>query len=403
VFSRFAGGIFRPGRALATWYDSLFRGRSGGAVVGSRVSGANRYSVPSEKQVRWSELRVGITVLVALITLAVLIFLMTGTTGLFTKKIVIHAYVDNAGGLRTGAPVQLEGVDIGNVVTIRVVPNPPNKAAPVEISMKITTRYADVMTDHCEVALTTAGVLGQVFIDLDCRQKPGRPLQADDVLPTREMPQLQDVVRASQSTLENVNVLVKQLSDILNYIQSGQGSIGKIIYDPTLYDRANATLNQLQNVANAINSPKGTIGKLINNDELYNKLNASVDNVNKIVDEVNNGHGTVGKFLKDPALYDNANKMVANANQLVGDINAGKGTLGKLAKDQAMAQKIDNTVTRLNNIADRLDAGEGSAGKFLKDPAMYDNTNQLLVETRDLIKAVRQNPKKYLTIYLKIF
>jgi phospholipid/cholesterol/gamma-HCH transport system substrate-binding protein len=87
----------------------------------------------------------------------------------------------------------------------------------------------------------------------------------------------------------------------------------------------------------------------------------------------------------------------------VADINSGKGTLGRLAKDEALANKIDNTVTRLNNIADRLDKGEGSAGKFLQDPALYNNTNELLVETRSLIKAIRQNPKKYLTIYLKIF
>jgi phospholipid/cholesterol/gamma-HCH transport system substrate-binding protein len=359
--------------------------------------------LPSEKQVRWSQLRVGITVIVALITLAVLIFLMTGTTGLFTKKLIIRAFADNAGGLRTGAPVQLEGVDIGNVAGIRVVPNPPNKAAPVEVSMRITSRYADVMSDKCQVALTTAGVLGQVFVDIDCRGAKGRALQSGDVLPTRDVPQLQDVVRASQSTLENVNVLVKQLSGILNYIQSGQGSIGKIIYDSELYDRANATVADLQHVANQVNSPNSSIGKLINSDELYQKVNNSVDNLNKIIDEVNNGHGTVGKFLKDPSLYDNANKMVANANQLVADMNAGKGTIGRLAKDEALARKIDNTVTRLNNIVDQLDEGKGSAGKFLKDPAMYNNTNDLLVETRSLIKAVRENPKKYLTIYLKIF
>ena len=345
----------------------------------------------------------GITVLVALITLAVLIFLMTGTTGLFTKKLMIKAYVDNAGGLRIGAPVRLEGVDIGNVTGIRVASNPPTKAAPVEIRMKITTKYADTMTNGCQVALTTAGVLGEVFIDFDCRQAKGRPIENEDVLPTRDTPQLQDVVRASQSTLENVNVLVNRLNDILTYIQSGQGSIGKIIYDSSLFDRANATVSQLQQVVTQINSPNGTIGKLINSDELYNKLNGTVDNVNKIVDEVNSGQGTVGKFLKDPALYDNANKMVSSANQLVADVNAGKGTLGKLTKDEAMAQKIDNTITRLNSIADRLDAGQGSAGKFLKDPAMYDNTNALLLETRELIKAVRQNPKKYLTIHLKLF
>ena len=359
--------------------------------------------MPSEKQVHWSQLRVGITVLVALITLAVLIFLMTGTTGLFTKKIIVHAFVDNAGGLRMGAPVRLEGVDIGNVAGIRVSTNPPNKSTPVEITMKITTKYKESMSSGCELALTTAGVLGEVFVDLNCTQAKGRPLENGDTLATRSTPQLQDVVRASQGTLENVNVLVKQLSGILNYIQSGQGSIGKIIYDSSLYDRASATLSDLQHVANQINSPQSTIGKLINNDELYQKLDGAVDKVNKIIDEVNSGQGTVGKFLKDPALYDNANKMVSGANQLVGDINAGKGTLGKLARDQALADKLDNTITRLDNIVDRLDKGEGSAGKFLKDPALYDNSNDLLVETRNLIKAVRQNPKKYLTIYLKIF
>jgi len=75
--------------------------------------------VPSQKQVKWSQLKVGITVLVASVTLAVLIFLMSGTGGLFTKKILIKSYFDNASGLRVGAPVRLQGVDIGNVTGIR--------------------------------------------------------------------------------------------------------------------------------------------------------------------------------------------------------------------------------------------------------------------------------------------
>ena len=77
--------------------------------------------------------------------------------------------------------------------------------------------------------------------------------------------------------------------------------------------------------------------------------------------------------------------------------------MGRLAKDDELARKLDNTITRLNSIADRLDKGEGTAGKFLKDPSLYTNADNLLVETRNLIKAVRQDPKKYLTIYLKLF
>ena len=166
--------------------------------------------------------------------------------------------------------------------------------------MKITTKYEDTMNKGCQVELTTAGVLGEVFVDMDCREAKGGPMQSGDELPTKDVPQLQDVVRASQGTLQNVDTLVKRLDSILSYIQSGQGSIGKVIYDPSLFNRANDMLAQLQEVVGQINSPNGTIGKLLNSDELYNKANAAIDNVNKIIDEVNSGKGTIGKFLKDP-------------------------------------------------------------------------------------------------------
>jgi phospholipid/cholesterol/gamma-HCH transport system substrate-binding protein len=359
--------------------------------------------VPSEKQVKWSELRVGLTVIIASVTLAVLIFVMTGSTGLFTKKILIRAYVDNAGGLRVGAPVRLEGVDIGNVTHIRVVHDPARRLTPVEVVMKITTKYEDTMRSDCQAGLNTAGVLGEVFVDVDCRAAKGGPLANGAELPTQDVPQLQDVVRASQGTLQNVDTLVKRLDSILTYVQSGQGSIGKIIYDPALFNRANDALTQIQNIVSQANSTNGSIGKLLNSDELYNKANLAVDNLNKAIDQINSGNGTIGKFIKDPALYDNANQTMAKANQLITDINAGKGTLGKLAKDEELAKKLDATVTKLNVILDRLEKGEGTAGKLLVDPSLYNNADATLASTHELIEAIKKNPKKYLTIHLKIF
>jgi phospholipid/cholesterol/gamma-HCH transport system substrate-binding protein len=59
-------------------------------------------------------------------------------------------------------------------------------------------------------------------------------------------------------------------------------------------------------------------------------------------------------------------------------------------------------MNRLSDLADRMDAGEGSVGKLLKDPSLYDNSNKLLADLQDLVKAIRQDPKKYLTIHLKL-
>ena len=81
--------------------------------------------MPSQKQLKWSQLKVGITVIVAGILITVLGVLMSGTGGLFTRTVLLKSYVFDAQGLRVGAPVRLSGVDIGNVKAIRVVPNRP--------------------------------------------------------------------------------------------------------------------------------------------------------------------------------------------------------------------------------------------------------------------------------------
>ena len=359
--------------------------------------------MPSQKQLKWSELKVGLTVLVSSITLGILILLMSGTGGILTRKIVLISFFDNAGGLREGAPVRLQGVDIGNVTGIRVVSDPNRRLTPVEVILKVNTKYRANLHKDSLTTLSTAGVLGETYIDIDSSQAHGPEVQAGDVLPTRDTPDIQDVVRASQSTLQNLDALEKRVDRILAFVESGQGSIGKVIYDPGLYDRLNATVAQFQALVNDVVSGKGSIGKLLVDDQLYRNANATVDKLNGIIDELNAGKGTAGKFLKDPALYNTANETIANVKKLTDDVNAGKGALGLLAKNQEFADKLHNTMNKLSELSDRLNSGQGTIGKLIQDPAVYDNTNQLLVDTRELIKAIRQDPKKYLTIHLKIF
>ncbi len=357
--------------------------------------------MPSQKQLKWSQLKVGITVVVASVTLAVLIFLMSGTGGILTKKITLKSYFDDANGLRKGAPVRLSGVDIGNVSDIRVVPG--NPATPVEVTMKVVTKYNFDLRKDSKTLLSTAGVLGETYINIDSSTATGPPAKNGDTLPSHAVPDFSDMVRSGQSTLQNLDALLKRADRIIAFVESGQGSIGKLIYDPALYNRVNSTVNEFQNVVKEISEGQGSLGKLISDDELYQKANGTIDKVNQMIDDLNAGNGTAGKLLKDPTLYNTANQTVANVKQLTDDINAGKGALGKIAKDQEFANKLQNTMDRLSDLTTRLDAGEGSAGKFLRDPALFNNTNQLLTETQELIKSIRQNPKKYLTIRLKVF
>jgi phospholipid/cholesterol/gamma-HCH transport system substrate-binding protein len=359
--------------------------------------------VPSQQQLRWSQLRVGITVIVAAITLAVLIFFMGGEIGIFSSKITLLAYFDNTEGVTVGAPVGLQGLTIGNVKDIRIVPG--RALDPVQITMKVNTKYQFQLRKDTTATIETNGVLGASFIDLDSKGAKGPEVKDGDVLATRVAPGIESIVRASNTTLGNLDILIKRLDRIVAEVETGPGTLHDIINDPTLINRANAILGQIQGIINDVNGGKGTIGELLKDNTMARKLNASLDKVNAIIDDINAGKGTAGLLLKDRALYDNATRLVAKGNKLMEDVNNGKGLIGKLAKDEVFAKKLDDTIDKLSQIAAKLNdtSKPGSLGLLIQNPSLYNNTDQLLMETRNLIKSIRENPKKYLTIHFKVF
>ena len=359
--------------------------------------------MPSQKQLKWSELRVGITVLVSCVTLAVLLFLMSGTRGLFSKRIMLQSYFDNASGLREGAPVRLSGVDVGNVIHIRIVPDKDKQQTPVEVIMKVSTKYGFNLRRDSVTSLETAGVLGETYLDIDSSQAVGPTVQDGDTLATQVHPDFNQVVRASQSTLENMDALLKRADRILAFAESGKGSLGKLIYDPTLYNRLSTTVADLQGMVEDVAKGKGSLGALINRNEAYDKFLATLDKMNAVIDDVQAGKGTAGKLLKDPSLYNNANDTMANIKKVSETINAGKGTVGRLIQDDELAKKLDTTITKLSELTSELEAGQGTAGKLFKDETLYNNANQMITEASALVKAVKENPKKYLSIKLHIF
>jgi phospholipid/cholesterol/gamma-HCH transport system substrate-binding protein len=346
---------------------------------------------------------VGITVVVSAVTLAVLLFLMSGTRGLFSKRIMLQAYFDNASGLREGAPVRLSGVDVGNVIHIRVVPDKDKQLTPVEVIMKVSTKYGFDLRRDSVISLDTAGVLGETYLDIDSSQAVGPVVQDGDTIATQVHPDFNQVVRASQSTLQNMDALLKRADRILAFAESGKGSLGKLIYDPTLYNRISATVADLQGMVEDVAKGKGSLGALINRNEAYDKFLATLDKMNAVIDDVQAGKGTAGKLLKDPSLYNNANDTMANIKKVTETINSGKGTIGRLVEDDELAKKLDITMTKLSELTSELEAGQGTAGKLIKDDTLYNNANQMITEASALVKAVKENPKKYLSIKLHIF
>jgi phospholipid/cholesterol/gamma-HCH transport system substrate-binding protein len=351
--------------------------------------------VPGQQEVRWSQLKVGVLVLVAVCSLIALVFLMSGASGGFwTGHILVVSYFENSAGLKNGAPVNLDGVTVGNVAAIHIDTAKP--LTPVEVVMKVNTRRAQYIRSDSKSSLETLGVLGDTVVDIDNRGATGPPVQNGAVLPTTETPNLQDVIQASQGTIEKLDTILDQVNRLANTLNSQNGSIGMLINNRQLYDKASNTLDQLSGLVDAVSSGKGSLGKLVTDDTLYNNLNQATTNLNQIAAQVNSGKGSLGKLMKDESLYNNFNQSAKQLNELLTDINAGKGSLGVLAKNPQFADKLTDTVNRLDSILTQVDNGQGTLGQLVKNRELYDHINDLTKNANELVTGIRTNPARYL-------
>jgi phospholipid/cholesterol/gamma-HCH transport system substrate-binding protein len=340
-----------------------------------------------------------------LFVLAVGIFYVTGATFL-GPKYRLRTFLPEVRDLAYGAPVGIDGVEVGNVETIRLVPNPPgrvpDKNKNIEVVMRIDRRFqADILTDST-ASLVTQGLLGNRVVNVT-RGFTGVPLKEGQEIPGTEEKAIKEVVERSADVLSNLQALSDEVKDLIAGVQAGRGTLGKFLTDDQVYRRLNGVLEKTDRMVDGIQQGQGTIGKLVVSDELYGKVNSAVDNVNVIMGDVRAQKGTLGKLLYDPSLYDEAKKALSSGNAMIGDVRAGKGTLGKLVTDEALYNSVRDAGSNVAKATAKLNENTTTAGKLFSDPQLYDNLAGLTGDLRLLIGDFRQNPKKFLHFKITVF
>jgi phospholipid/cholesterol/gamma-HCH transport system substrate-binding protein len=353
------------------------------------------------KKVTLSEVRVGVLVVVSVAILVVAIFFISGKGGIFAARFHVKTYLPAASGLKEGAPVWLAGVEIGKVDTVAISSSlDPLRA--VEITMSIRNTYQkDIRTDS-KARLGSIGLLGDKYIELS-RGLKGTPVGEGGTVEGSEEADIKKLVESSNDLLANLDVLSDKVKSITEKIDKGEGSVGKFINDPTLYNNVSHTVQVASDLMDQMKRGQGSIGKLLVDTQLYDHFNVAAEKLNRIADRLEAGQGTVGKLFKDESLYNNLNETVAKSKAVVSRIEKGEGTLGKLAADQELYNKMNHALDRITAITDKIDHGEGTVGRLMNDKELYNNLNAASAEVVKLIYDFRMNPKRFLTIKFKVF
>jgi phospholipid/cholesterol/gamma-HCH transport system substrate-binding protein len=357
------------------------------------------------KQLTWTELRVGLFILVGLFVLAVGIFYVTAP-GFVGPKYRLRTYLPEVSQLAAGAPVRIDGVEVGNVETIRLVPRTPGQVADknrnIEVVMRIDRRYQNYILTDSAASLVTEGLLGNRYVNIT-RGVTGVPLKEGQEVKGTEEKAIKEVVERSAELLGNLQALSSEAQDLLAGVKQGRGTLGKLLYDTQAYNHLNSILGKADQMVTDVQAGHGTVGKLVTSDELYNKVNNVATDVNAITSDLRAQKGTLGKLLYDPSLYDEAKRAIASGNSMMSDVRAGKGTLGKLVADEELYNKLRDTSTNLANATAKLNENTTTAGKLFSDPKLYDNLAGLTGDLRLLVGDFRQNPKKFLHFKITVF
>ena len=399
---------------------------------------------PTQRNLGFSQLRVGIFVLFGLAILAFLILNATGEFNPFEKKLHLKVRFADADGLREGAEVQLAGVHIGKVTKVNLLPPDSAEDAKVEAVMAVDQNLGGrpiaerIRTDSTAQLVATSLLANDKMINIAPGTQKGSAVTENQVIEATQAMSINKLTETGNELLEQINKLSVPANEILNKANRGEGTLGRIVNDESLYKNLDATVGEtkltlakLQNTIDKVNRGEGSAAKLLNDPQLYNNLNSTVARLESISNDLRAGRGTAGKLLSDDALYNDTRAAIADlrvsAEKINGitddlksittDLKAGKGSAGKLLTDEQLYDDTRATLTKLNSSADKFNlilddarSGKGTIGKLLTDETLYNNVNQttsnvnqITTEGTKLIYDFRQNPKKYLTIKFKLF
>src|ERR1035438_4507111 len=333
--------------------------------------------MPELSKVRWSQLKVGIVAFVAMVILAVLIFLLTGNRSIFERDETVRTYMADGAGMTESTPVRLNGILVGAVQGIKLSGSKDPRRA-VEFELTIQKKYMRDIPDDSTAAVTAANLLGSKFIDITKGQsatpvKPGGELRS---LQTQDIPEL---MAQSANLIQTLQDISKRADAMLADIDAGKGNLGKLLRDDELYKRLNGIAAEGQQLLADVRNGKGTLSKLIYDDSLYQEVRAPIKRIDQMLDDLQQGRGTAGKLLKDPQVYDDAQQTLAEMRRLTNELNEGKGTAGKLLKDDQLYKQFTELTAKVMTMRSDLPEGTHALGRrelrcAVRAPNLYTGT-----------------------------
>lgn len=259
---------------------------------------------------------------------------------LFQTKYPIEVRFDDVGGLRETDQVFLRGTRVGVVRSTRLENDHVTVRADLDIEPHLREGY--------RIEVIDSSMLGGKMMKIH-----EGPIGAPAVAPGTVITGMPPV-----SVLEELGVAVAGIREMTEQIAAGEGTLGMLVRDETLY-------GELVGIAGSLR---------------------------EVTSRLERGEGTIGRLMTDDAVYEDVKALTSDLREMSARLVAGKGLLGQLLSDEETALDADlgATLAGIRSIVTRIEEGEGTLGRLVADDALYEEARKLLTEVRAAIDDMRE-------------
>jgi phospholipid/cholesterol/gamma-HCH transport system substrate-binding protein len=346
--------------------------------------------MPRTRSLAWSELKLGVLSIVALVIFAITVLLVMGGKGFFWQRYSLKTRFASIPGLKGGSPVRVAGVEVGSVDGVEFADDQ------IDVTFQVNKDVRPRITSSSVATLGSVSLLGEAAVDITPSSK-GTPIPEWGYVPSgKTAAGFSDLTGQASEGIGEITKLVKD-------VREGKGTLGKLVTDQQLYNELQKFVATAGDVTRTIREGRGTAGRLINDPRIANSLEASLKSLEEMTRRINAGEGSLGTLLKDDAFAKSLTGATTNLQTLTEGLNKGNGTAGKLITDEALYNRLTSLTNRFDQLLARLNDGQGTAGQLLKDKQLYENMNGVVADLRALVDAIKKDPKKYLNVKVSIF
>lgn len=353
------------------------------------------------ENIRWAQVRGGLFILFATLLFGGGILMMGDKTKMFVDKGELSVLMNDVAGLKIGAPVWLAGMDVGLVTNIEF--NDPLKTNEIDVTLLIDKNALKKIGTDSRITIKTRGLMGEKYVDVtpSLHYSPDYPKE----LRGENVARLDDVMAKAGASFDRLNRVMEK-------VEHGEGSLGKLMTDKKLYDNLASLSGELRSIADTVNRGEGSLGKLMRSDEPYKKVITILNRADATLSDIQSADGTLGRLIRDRGLYD---KMIilADKSALAADdmrelkkvLTSRDNTIGKLLTDKelydrgvSLVKQAESAVKGYEDASLRLKGKDGSAGKLLNDTEAYDKLVVMIESIDALINDIKKQPKKYINL-----